>query len=186
MAQLTQQAWEKPKAPALSAALARGNKLKFVLVSIGLIAIVGFLLISGTASSGQYFITVNALLTKPELAGRTVRVTGAVIGSSIHNDQESHTFTFTLANLNDDPDSLGKAGGLAKALHLAVVDPSAAHLNVVVLNQPLPDLLQDEAQAILTGTLDASGVFHADEVLLKCPSRYQSDLPKQSAQVPQG
>ena len=185
MAQVTGQAWEKPNAQAISKALTQGNKLKFILVSIGLIAVVGFLLITGTASSGQYFITVNSLISRPELMGKTVRVTGAVIGSSIHNDQNAHTFSFTLANLNDDPAALDKSGGLAKALHMAVVDPTSNHLNVVVLNQPMPDLLQDEAQAILTGTLDANGVFHADEVLLKCPSRYQSDLPKQAAQAPQ-
>jgi len=186
MAQLTQQSWEKPNAQALSKALATGNKLKFILVSVGLIAVVAFLLITGTASSGQYFITVNTLLARPELAGKTVRITGAVIGSTIHNDQTAHTFTFTLANLNDDPAALDKSGGLAKALHMAVVDPASTHLNVVVLNQPMPDLLQDEAQAILTGTLDAKGVFHADEVLLKCPSRYQSDAPKQAVAAPQG
>ena len=186
MAQLTQQqAWEKPNAQAVSRALVQGNRLKFILVSIGLIAVVGFLLITGTASSGRYFITVNSLLARHDLAGQTVRVTGAVIGSTIHNDQTTHTFSFTLANLNDDPAALDKSGGLAKALHMAVTDPTASHLTVVVLNQPMPDLLQDEAQAILTGTLDSNGVFHADEVLLKCPSRYQSDAPKQAAQAPQ-
>ncbi len=173
--------WEKPNARALSAAMVRAKRFKFVLVSVALVAIVGFLLITGTLSNQQYFITVNTLLSRPSLVGQTVRVTGAVIGSTIHNDQNTHTFSFTLANLNDDPAYLDKAGGLAKALHLAVIDTTAQHLNVAVSNQPMPDLLQNEAQAILTGQFSADGVFHADEVLLKCPSRYQSDAPKQAA-----
>jgi cytochrome c-type biogenesis protein CcmE len=175
--------WEKTGAQSGNRllAIANGNRFKFGVVSVVLIGVVAFLLISGTASSGRYFIPVSTLLGRHDLQGQTVKVTGAVIGSSIHNDPTTHTYTFTVANLNDDADALQKAGGLANALHLAVNDTTAQHLQVVVLNQALPDLLQNEAQAIISGQLDADGIFHADEVLLKCPSRYQSDLPKQSA-----
>ncbi len=176
--------WEKPNKPNTQsrvADIANGNRLKFVVVSVVLIGVVAFLLISGTANGGRYFIPVNTLLGRADLRGQSVKVTGAVIGSSIKNDPNTHTFSFTIANLNDDGDALQKAGGLANALHLAVLDTSAQRVQVVVLNQPLPDLLQNEAQAIISGQLGADGIFHADEVLLKCPSRYQSDLPKQSA-----
>ena len=43
----------------------------------------------------------------------------------------------------------------------------------------MPDLLQNEAQAILTGQLGADGVFYADELLLKCPTRYEEAVPQQ-------
>jgi cytochrome c-type biogenesis protein CcmE len=43
----------------------------------------------------------------------------------------------------------------------------------------MPDLLKDEAQAIVTGKLGADGVFVADELLLKCPSKYAADVPNQ-------
>ncbi|HVO43420.1 MAG TPA: cytochrome c maturation protein CcmE, partial [Aggregatilineales bacterium] len=56
----------------------------------------------------------------------------------------------------------------------------AQRVNVVVENQAMPDLLQNEAQAIVTGKLTSDSVFHADELLLKCPSKYASDLPQQS------
>ena len=45
---------------------------------------------------------------------------------------------------------------------------------------PKPDLLKDEAQAIMTGHLGADGVFHADELLLKCPTKYQEAVPQQT------
>jgi len=185
MAEITKLNWEKANAGTLEKAMARIQKLKFVLISVALVAIVGFLLITGTLSSQQYFIPVNTLLARTDLVGQTVRVTGAVVGSSIKNDQNTHTFTFTIANVTEDQTLLNEAGGLQKALHQAVIDPTGKRVNVVVVDQPMPDLLQNEAQAILTGKLDAQGVFHADEVLLKCPSRYQSDLPKQAALVPQ-
>ncbi len=175
--------WEKSAVKPRTSALLNAKSLKFVLVSVVLVGIVGFLLISGTASTGRYFITVDALLARSNFQGQTVKITGAVVGSSIQNDQNKKTIRFTLANLNDESDALGKAGGLASALHLAVIDPTSQKVTVEMVDQPMPDLLQNEAQAIITGKLGADGVFHADEVLLKCPSRYQSDVPKQAAQA---
>jgi cytochrome c-type biogenesis protein CcmE len=51
-----------------------------------------------------------------------------------------------------------------------------------VYNGPRPDLLKHEAQAIMTGKLDENGVFHAEELLLKCPTRYEEALPAQAEQ----
>jgi len=180
----TRPGWEKVTGTESTTArispLQRLQKLKFVLISVALIGVVGFLLITGTLSSQQYFITVDQLHTRTDLVGQTIRVTGAVIGTSIKDDQSAETITFTMANVSSDQTLLNQAGGLQKALHAAVTNPTAQKLNVIVVNQPMPDLLQNEAQAILTGKLDAQGVFHADEVLLKCPSRYQSDVPAQT------
>jgi cytochrome c-type biogenesis protein CcmE len=49
----------------------------------------------------------------------------------------------------------------------------------VVYYGPIPDLLQNEAQAIITGKVLASGVFEADEILLKCPTKYEGSVPDQ-------
>jgi cytochrome c-type biogenesis protein CcmE len=50
----------------------------------------------------------------------------------------------------------------------------------VVYVGPKPDLLKNEAQAIVTGKVGADGVFYADELLLKCPTRYDQQLPAQA------
>jgi cytochrome c-type biogenesis protein CcmE len=42
-----------------------------------------------------------------------------------------------------------------------------------------PDLLQHEAQAIVRGHQQPDGSFYADDLLLKCPSRYAEDIPAQ-------
>lgn len=70
-------------------------------------------------------------------------------------------------------------GGLAKVLHEAVTDPNATRMKVIY-EGPKPDLLRNEAQAIMTGRIGPDGVFHADELLLKCPSRYSDEVPSQS------
>ena len=33
----------------------------------------------------------------------------------------------------------------------------------------------------MTGHIDENGVFHADELLLKCPTRYEEAVPEQAA-----
>ena len=50
----------------------------------------------------------------------------------------------------------------------------------------MPDLLQHEAQAILTGALGVDGVFYASELLLKCPSRFEESTgPEGLGQIPE-
>jgi cytochrome c-type biogenesis protein CcmE len=50
----------------------------------------------------------------------------------------------------------------------------------VIYEGVMPDLLRDEAQAIMTGYLDDNGLFHAEELLLKCPTKYEEAVPEQS------
>ncbi len=61
----------------------------------------------------------------------------------------------------------------------AVADPSRQRVPVLYIG-PKPDLLRGEAQAIMTGTLGADGIFYADELLLKCPTKYQEAVPDQA------
>ena len=47
-------------------------------------------------------------------------------------------------------------------------------MRIVALNEPMPDLLQHEAQALVEGRIE-NGTFVAnpDGLLLKCPTRYE-------------
>jgi cytochrome c-type biogenesis protein CcmE len=138
-----------------------------------------YLIISSTAATAQYFLTVDELNAKTgSMQGRDVRVSGAVIGDTIAYDNKAHTLSFAIANVPGDNRTIEAQGGLAKVLHDAVNDPQRTHLKVIY-NGPKPDLLRDEAQAILTGQLDENGNFIAQEVLLKCPTRYEEALPSQ-------
>jgi cytochrome c-type biogenesis protein CcmE len=69
---------------------------------------------------------------------------------------------------------------LAEVLFQAVNDPSRQRVQVVYVG-PKPDLLRGEAQAIMTGKLGADGVFYADELLLKCPTKYEQAVPEQAS-----
>ena len=60
-----------------------------------------------------------------------------------------------------------------------MTDPTRARMTVVYTGA-MPDLLRDEAQAIMTGHLGEDGIFYADELLLKCPTKYEEAVPEQA------
>ncbi len=153
---------------------------KFVIGGIFILGAVVFLIFTATKASAEYFLTIDELNAKgASVVGKNLRISGAVIGSTIQYDPQTLTLTFEVAHVPADNLAIKTEGGLAAALHEAVIDPSRAHLKVIYQG-PKPDLLRDEAQAIMTGHLGADGVFHVDELLLKCPTRYQQALPSQS------
>jgi cytochrome c-type biogenesis protein CcmE len=110
--------------------------------------------------------------------GKNLRISGAVVGSSIQYDPNTLELRFEVAQVPGDQSAIDAQGGLAAVLHAAVTDPSRARLTIVY-NGPKPDLMKDEAQAIITGHLGIDGVFYADELLLKCPTKYQEAVPQQ-------
>ena len=155
------------------------SRLKFVIGGLLIVAAVVYLIYSSTAASAQYFLTVDEVALKgDEVYDRDLRVSGAVIGDTIEYDPQTLTLRFTVAHIPGDNDEIEAQGGLAIVLHNAVENPS--QLLEVEYNGPMPDLLQNEAQAIMTGRLGEDGVFHADELLLKCPTKYDEAVPDQA------
>lgn len=157
------------------------NRAKFLVGGLLIVAAIVYLIITSTRASAQYFLTVDELAAKQqEVIGRDVRVSGAVIGDTIQYDPQTLTLRFTVAHVPGDNKEIEAQGGLAEVLHAATVDPNRRRLDVVIVNQPKPDLLRNEAQAIMTGKIGPDGVFHADELLLKCPTKYEESVPQQA------
>jgi len=153
---------------------------KFVIGGIFILGAVVFLIWTSTAATQEYFLTVDELDAKASsVVDKNVRVSGAVIGDSIQYNAQSLTLTFEVAHVPGDNAALETEGGLAIALHEAVIDPSRARIKVVYVG-PKPDLLRNEAQAIMTGHIGEDGVFYAEELLLKCPTRYEEAVPEQA------
>ena len=152
---------------------------KFVIGGMLILGAVVFLIWSATASTSEYFLTIDELTAKGSaIVDKNLRVSGAVIGDTIQYDPQTLTLTFEVAHVSGDNADLETEGGLAEALHQAVMDPSRSRMTVVYVG-PMPDLLRHEAQAIVTGHVDAAGIFHADELLLKCPTKYEEAVPEQ-------
>ena len=158
-----------------------GNRAKFIVGGVLILAAVIYLIVSSSQANAQYFLTVNELMAnQSENMGRDLRISGAVIGDTIQYDPNTLKLTFTVAHVPGDNKEIEAQGGLAAVLKAAVADPNRAHLKVVVEGQPMPDLLRNEAQAIMTGRMEEDGAFHATELLLKCPTKYEEAVPEQS------
>lgn len=154
---------------------------KFLVGGLLILAAIVYLIVSSTQANAQYFLTIEELLNrKTEMANKDVRISGAVVGDSIKYDSSTLTLTFTVVNIPGDQKVIDAQGGLAAVLHTAVVDTSRSRVNVVYKGVK-PDLLKNEAQAIMTGKLDANNNFTASELLLKCPTRYEDAVPQQAS-----
>ncbi len=157
------------------------GRMKFIIGGLLILGAVVYLIFSSTQASAEYFMTVDELNAKgASIVGQNVRVSGAVIGDTIQYDPKTLTLTFEIAHVTGDNNQVTAEGGLAAVLHAAVIDPNRPRLKISY-SGPKPDLLKNEAQAIMTGQLGADGVFHADELLLKCPTKYQDAVPSQTS-----
>lgn len=153
----------------------KSEGLKFIIGGFLILGAVGYLIFSSTISGARYFKMVDEVVNDASLIGQPVRLTGAVLGDTIEYDAATGDLRFTIVHIPSEYDDL------AETLHEAVQDSSRTQLVVQMLDTTMPDLLQHEAQAILTGELGADGVFHATELNLKCPTRFEEHTPEQLA-----
>ena len=162
----------------------RSGRWKFLVVGVIILGAIGYLLFSSTLIGARYYVTVDSLIDDQSMIGKTVRVSGAVDGAPTYNP-DTKELRFVIANIPNDNDSIREQGGLAKVLYNAVTDPGVTRLQVVAHDTEIPDLLKDQAQAIMSGKLqqvDGQYVFYADDITLKCPTKYQEDVPEQVVQ----
>ncbi|MBN2003611.1 MAG: cytochrome c maturation protein CcmE [Anaerolineae bacterium] len=156
------------------------SKTTFIIAGLLILAAVLYLLINSTGDAAHYYLTVAEVLRLDAAAQqRAITVSGAVLDGSIVYD-EPGVLNFTIVQIPGDPHEIERAGGLEPAIHAALNDSDAPVLDIVYRGSP-PDMLRPEAQAIVSGRLGADGRFYADELRLKCPSRYEETLPTQAA-----
>lgn len=153
---------------------------KFLVGGFLIVAAIVYLIASSTQAAAQYYLTIDELFARGDDGGdRDIKISGVVDGDTIQYDIKNLTLRFTIANVPADLDKIEEAGGLAEALHIALEDPKGSRLEVEYIGV-MPDLLRHEAQAIVTGTMGEDGIFHAYELLLKCPTRYEDEVPLQA------
>jgi cytochrome c-type biogenesis protein CcmE len=95
--------------------------------------------------------------------GARARIHGYVAPSSIRRDVDAMQVRFRIQNTA--PHAAPSAG------------ESAPALEVVLASLETPDLFKDGAEVVVEGRLAAAGgagVFEADKVLAKCPSKFEA------------
>lgn len=156
------------------------SRSKFVIGGLLILAAIVYLIVSSTQANAQYYLTVEELEARGlAAAGQDIRISGVVLGDTIQYDPQRLELRFTVAHIPGDNKEIDALGGLAVVLHRAANDSSLPRLPVVYEGVK-PDLLKNEAQAIMTGRLGEDGIFYAKELLLKCPTRYEEAVPEQA------
>lgn len=108
-------------------------------------ACVGYLIYSASGASAEYYLTVSELRAHP--TSGDVRVAGVVQNDVVHSD-----------------------GGL----HVRFTEKDSTDSVVVDYQGPLPDIFQPGITVVAEGQMGKDGVFHARNVLAKCPSRFST------------
>ena len=119
---------------------------KFIIGGAIIVLAVGYLIVSSIGGSTAYYLTVEEVRAEGP-SERTVRVAGDVIGETIEWNAKELMLRFSIADAS---------GSLA-----------------VIYKGPRPDMLQDEAEAVVEGRYIEEGSFEASNLLLKCPSKYE-------------
>lgn len=173
-------AWEKPSSDKVKVEeklkRQKNERVKFLLAGLIILGAVAYLIFSSTVNGARYFIMVDDVVNNPQYIGQTVRLTGAVLGDSIDYEAETGTLRFTIVHIPAEYEDL------AQTLHDSVNNPDSTQLAIYMEDTTMPDLLQHEAQAILTGELQEDGVFYGTELNLKCPSRFEEFVPETTTQ----
>ena len=126
--------------------LRKGNA-KFVVATLVILAVVGWLAYTGVTDNKSYYVTITELQGMGNKAyTRHLRVAG-----------------------NVQPGSIQRVGTNA---HFALLEQGKILQVAYQGTEPPPDTFKDDAQALAIGTYGRDGVFHATQLQAKCASKY--------------
>lgn len=127
------------------------SKTRFIVGGVVILGLIVYLIATAIAGSGAYYREVSEVLTQQTaLVGKNLRVSGNVVTESI---------TYDAATLD---------------LRFRISDPADASKQIAVYFHGVkPDQIdRPESIAIIEGSLRGDGTLEANNLLLKCPSRY--------------
>jgi cytochrome c-type biogenesis protein CcmE len=124
------------------------STMKFVLGGIVVAVVIGILIATSiSGSTSEYLSVAEVKALEPDQA-RDSRVAGEIVPDSIDWSTRDLHLTFEIED---------GTGTLAISYH-----------------GPQPDMLVDAVEAVVVGKYDPEGqVFEAEELLMKCPSKYE-------------
>ena len=136
--------------------------LKFIVAGGFILSAITFLMFSGISDSMVYYYTVSeALELVQENAGKGIRVSGYVSSGTIERDE-----------------SASRVGFL-------VYDKMSDQTLPVVYQGIIPDTFRDDAEVVVEGNYRSEeGVFHANVLLAKCPSKYEARGDEHPEDIP--
>lgn len=137
---------------------------KVIIAILVMVASVSFLIYRGLADTSVYYMTVGELKTSSlgmQLGpNQSVRVGGLVVDGDIDYDQRDLELRFSIKD-ESNPDQVIQA----------------------LYKGAKPDAFEPEIEALLEGTYDRDkNLFQAETLLVKCPSKYESETTDDNMQ----
>ncbi len=162
---------EAPGAEAQNAEISenRSHRTRFIIIAAVVALALAAMIWAAFGENTRYFLTVSEFNGKQAVqeieSGQMVRVSGKLVEGTFDRPDKSTVSHFQLT------DKEGASSGSA--------------LLLATYNGVLPDLFfNPHSEIILEGSYSGDGVFHASEILVKCPSKYR-DLEDQLEDEPQ-
>lgn len=126
-----------------------GGKLKFVIGGLLILGAIAYVTLSSFQNNAIYYLTLKEVnAQRASLVGQPIRINAPLDKSSIQFDDKSLTLKFNLTENN-------------------LVLP-------VIYKGVVPDTMTQGESVVAEGRLGADGVFQASTILVKCPSKYES------------
>jgi cytochrome c-type biogenesis protein CcmE len=126
------------------------NRLKFLILGIGIVATMGTLVIVGMGGPGglSYYLSVSEFVEAPDKHSDGFRINGKVATGSIVRLATGQDVSFLVTD--------GQA------------DLPVRYHGII------PDTFVDGADVVVEGRLTQDGTFDAHTLLAKCPSKYEA------------
>lgn len=126
------------------------RRRQVVVASAIIVAALAYFVVTGMRDTMVYYYTVEEVVARQdELVGEPLRVAGKVV-----------------------PGTIESSGG--NLVNRFVIEENGARLPVVYRGVA-PDTFVDDAEAVVEGRLGRDGVFEANFLMAKCPSKYEAE-----------
>jgi cytochrome c-type biogenesis protein CcmE len=128
------------------------KQIKFIVGGVVIVALIGYLIVSSISNAGAYYREVGEVAAQnSQLQGKSLRVSGNIVTESVKYDAPTLSLDFKISDPKDVNQQLD--------VHFHGIQPD--------------QITREGASAIVEGTLGANGTVEANNLLLKCPSRYE-------------
>lgn len=126
------------------------STMKFIIGGVVVVAVIGILIATSFSGSTSDYLTIAEVIALEPDQARDSRVAGEIVPNSIEWSTRDLHLTFTIED---------ETGTLPISYH-----------------GPQPDMLVDAVEAVVVGKYDpAAQAFEAEELLMKCPSKYEEE-----------
>jgi len=133
-----------------TASVKAGGKFKFMIAGLLILGVVAFATVTSFQSNAIYYLNLQELnAQRGALINQPVRINAPLDKTSVQFDDKTLTLKF---NLVEDK-----------------------YILPVVYKGVVPDTMDKGESVVAEGKLGQDGTFYATNILVKCPSKYESE-----------